>query len=359
MQSLFSLGGSSAAAAPANPNNDLEVTARTPVPDSISTLSWSPTSNHLTAGSWDNQMRLWEITQTGQANPMSSTTAEGPVLCSTWGADGQTVFFAGCDSKVRCWNLGSGQTTPIGQHNAPIKTINWVSNLNCVLTGGWDNSLRYWDGRSPNAVCTVPLNEKVYCADVKNNLCVVGTSERDIYIFDLTKPQTPYKKISSPLKWQFRCVACFPDTTGFAVGSIEGRVAINHVEEKDLSKNFAFKCHRENNDTYAVNSISFHPGYSTFATTGSDGKFNFWDKDSKQRLKQYPPQEAKFQLPPIPVGTFNRDGSLYAYAYSYDWSKGHEFYDPNQPNRIFVHATTDVDVKPRQFKANTTGGRKK
>jgi hypothetical protein len=25
--------------------------------------------------------------------------------------------------------------------------------------------------------------------------------------------------------------------------------------------------------------------HGTFATTGSDGGFNFWDKDSKQRLK--------------------------------------------------------------------------
>ena len=27
--------------------------------------------------------------------------------------------------------------------------------------------------------------------------------------------------------------------------------------------------------------------HHTFATAGSDGSFNFWDKDSKQRLKVY------------------------------------------------------------------------
>ena len=32
---------------------------------------------------------------------------------------------------------------------------------------------------------------------------------------------------------------CFPDKTGYAVGSIEGRCSIAHIE--DTSKNFAFK----------------------------------------------------------------------------------------------------------------------
>ena len=55
-------------------------------------------------------------------------------------------------------------------------------------------------------------------------------------------------------------------------------MAVHHVQERDNSKNFAFKCHRENQDIYAVNCITFHPTYGTFATTGSDGTYNFWDK---------------------------------------------------------------------------------
>ena len=43
------------------------------------------------------------------------------------------------------------------------------------------------------------------------------------------------------------------------VGSIEGRVAVQHVEDSMQSKNFTFKCHRDGNDVYAVNSIVFHP----------------------------------------------------------------------------------------------------
>ena len=58
------------------------------------------------------------------------------------------------------------------------------------------------------------------------------------------------------------------DREGFAIGSIEGRVGIHHVDPKNAHRNFAFKCHRETQDAragqtgscniYAVNSIAFH-----------------------------------------------------------------------------------------------------
>ena len=193
------------------------------------------------------------------------------------------------------------------------------------------------------------------------------------------------------------------------MGSIEGRVAVHHVEDNLQSKNFTFKCHRwvtpppppllalrcwcccavpllpppapplqvlplplprhqfthpsptmrsDGNDVYAVNNMSFHPQFGTFVTAvraptcpwlrcwfwgsapgvvvlwlrrghlhmqratiphivrpvrrcpyrrrccllqGSDGAYNFWDKDSKQRLKAM----AKCSMP-IPCGDFNR-----------------------------------------------------
>ena len=85
--------------------------------------------------------------------------------------------------------------------------------------------------------------------DVQYPLMVVGTAERHIQIFNLTNPTSAYKvglmnrrriyllndmcipifqTIVSPLKWQTRVLSCFTSSqnSGFAIGSIEGRVAI-------------------------------------------------------------------------------------------------------------------------------------
>lgn len=62
---------------------------------------------------------------------------------------------------------------------------------------------------------------------------VIGTAERHILIYNLNNPSTPYKTLESPMKWQTRVVSCFINSTGFAIGSIEGRVGIQYCEEKD------------------------------------------------------------------------------------------------------------------------------
>ena len=105
--------------------------------------------------------------------------------------------------------------------------------------------------------------------------------------------------------------------------------------------NFTFKCHRspvtgpgQTQDIFAVscygdnirsitsllhlqvNCIAFHPVHNTLATVGSDGKYSFWDKDARTKLKT---SEAMEQ--PISSCAFNFNGNIFAYSVSYDWSK--------------------------------------
>lgn len=42
------------------------------------------------------------------------------------------------------WDLNSNQMTQIAAHDAPIKTIHHIkaSNYTCVMTGGWDKTLK-------------------------------------------------------------------------------------------------------------------------------------------------------------------------------------------------------------------------
>lgn len=102
-----------------------------------------------------------------------------------------------------------------------------------IVTGSWDKSIKYWDLRQSTAVATVQCQERIYTMDVAKNLLVVGTADRYINIINLGEPAKIYKTLQSPLKWQTRVISCFPDASGFAVGSIEGRCAIQYVEEKD------------------------------------------------------------------------------------------------------------------------------
>ncbi|CAI0473909.1 unnamed protein product [Linum tenue] len=287
-----------ASAASTNPNKSFEVIQ--PPTDSVSSLSFSPKANYLVATSWDNQVRCWEISRnasTASSAPKASMSHDQPVLCSAWKDDGTTVFTGGCDKQVKMWPLLSGgQATTVAMHDGPVKEIAWIPEMNLLASASWDKTLRYWDTRQQTPVHTQQLPERCYAMTVRYPLMVVGTADRNIVVFNLQNPQAEFKRIQSPLKYQTRCVAAFPDQQGFLVciqvGSIEGRVGVHHLDDAQNGKNFTFKCHREGNDIYSVNSLNFHPMstsrvqvHHTFATAGSDGAFNFWDKDSKQRLK--------------------------------------------------------------------------
>lgn len=102
-----------------------------------------------------------------------------------------------------------------------------------VATGSWDKTVKFWDLKGAQPVGTLTCQDRVYSMDVKDQLLVVATAERHINMINLNEPTKIYKTIVSPLKWQTRVVSCFTDASGFAVGSIEGRCAIQYVEDKD------------------------------------------------------------------------------------------------------------------------------
>lgn len=68
-----------------NPMKDFEVVS--PPDDSVSSLAFSPATlpqNFLVAGSWDYNVRCWEVEQTGKTIPKSMQTMGGPVLDVCW-----------------------------------------------------------------------------------------------------------------------------------------------------------------------------------------------------------------------------------------------------------------------------------
>ena len=254
----------------ANPNKDHEVT--NPCDDSISSMAFSPpsvtTNNFLVAGSWDNNVRCWEINTNATTVPKAQQTMGGPILDVCWHDDGTKVrqnlarresdlmtvevFMASCDKQVKCWDLASNQAVQVAEHQAPVKACRWVKapNYSALMTCSWDKTIKFWDTRAQSPMLSIDLPERAYCADVDYPMAVVGTAGRGIIIYQLDGQPKEYKKVDSPLKYQHRCVSIFRDKkaspTGFALGSVEGRVAIQYVNASNPKDNFTFKCHRSN-----------------------------------------------------------------------------------------------------------------
>lgn len=189
--------------------------------------------------------------------------------------------------------------------------------------------MKVWDIRNGNnaKINETKLEGKIFGMDLRSHLLVVGTSTREVGVYDLRNFSHPLEKRESPLKYQTRCVRVFPNLEGYAMGSIEGRVALEYFGDATAEKkrSYAFKCHRGKVDDqvviYPVNAIAFHPSLGTFATGGCDGVVNLWDGDNKKRIAQL----RKFPTS-ISALEFNHDGSVLAIAASYTYEEGEKEY---------------------------------
>ncbi|PWW72354.1 WD40 repeat-like protein [Tuber magnatum] len=351
----FTNNSRSAPAGPASTASSMgdisaDITISSPPEDSISDLVFSKKSDLLAVASWDKRVRIYNVSGTGANSGKAIYPHEGPVLSVAWSDDGGKLASGGTDNAARLWDVTTGQSTQVAAHDNPIRSVRWFTpqgaNAQMVITGSWDKTVKYWDLRQQQPAGSVELLERVYTMDVSRDLLAIGTAEKHIQVINLKNPGTIFESRISPLTWQTRVVTCFPDASGVAIGGAEGRCAFIYLDAKNSSSEFTFKCHRvarargAGTNVYGVNAISFHPVHGTFSTAGADGTFHYWDKDSRTKTRGFPHVGGI-----ISATGFNRTGSIFAYAISYDWSKGHQYNTPTYPNKIMLHRVGDEEAK--------------
>ncbi|CAI4222625.1 unnamed protein product [Auanema sp. JU1783] len=306
-------------------------------------------SRLMVASGWDGTVRIFNIGGIGQADERRFYYHGKPVLCCTF-ADNTRVVSGGLDQIVKVVDLESGKEQNIGIHSQGIRCMEYDSLGGLIVSGSWDGTVKLWDARDsiPCVRHTQTLSEKVYAMDVLGNKVIVGTKDRKVYLFDTRKMDTPEQVRESPLKYQTRALAFFPSGDAFVVSSIEGRVAVEYIDQAPevQKKKYAFKCHRvkEEDGTefiYPVNAIAFHPVHGTFATGGSDSMVNIWDPFNRKRLVQL----HKFNTS-ITSLSFNSDGSQLAIASSYAYE--HEATpSPLPDNLITIRQISDCESRPK------------
>lgn len=332
-QFLSSLASMSAAIINPKYSTD-QIDLKDPPKDGISSLNFSSHNpDLLLATSWDNSVRIYNVT----ANTIVSKYEHAKsVLSGCFSVNDQYCFSGDLEGKLMKYNLKTGDASLVGQvsdfHRSAIRCVSVVPNQpNWVITGSWDNTLKLWDISKNTCLQTLDLEKKVYCMDVTpdGTKLLVGTQDLLVFVVALRQdPQRSPLKITTRqntgLKHQTRCIKCFRDSNSFAIGSLEGRIAVKHIQQADMQNNYAFKCHRTKTaqqveTLYPVNTIATHPKYEIFATGGCDGTIALWDRMNKKKLNSTSPFETS-----ISAISFNCTGNYLAFAVSYTWEMGNQ-----------------------------------
>nr|CAD2145621.1 unnamed protein product [Meloidogyne enterolobii] len=238
----------------------------------------------IAISTWDGFVRIVDVTNPGSPQDMRTYYHSKSVLSCAF-IDSTKVVSGGLDEVVKVCDLESARETVMGQHSNAVRCLEFCNTMRVAVSDLGYSCL--------NACQFTRLWGKVYALDVIDNRAVVGTKDRRVLVWDVRSMKTPLQVRESPLKFQTRCIKCFPSGEAFVLSSIEGRVAVEYFDmDPEVQKGkYAFKCHRVKEEVneliYPVNAIAFHPIHRTFATGGSDAIVNMWDPFNRKRLCQF------------------------------------------------------------------------
>jgi len=238
-----------------------------PPSDGVTGLAYlppNPSPSLLASTSWDGCIRIHD---TQSRTPKATKAMEcGPLLsiaAPEIGGLGSSVFAGGLNGSICMYEIPTATKVVLGRHlgsgmdnKVACSCLAPLSNLlpssgsgsgsrdTILASAGWDARFHLWDTRMKNeAAATVILPAKAYSMDsAGGNTVAVATANRRICVIDVRMMTSSSAKATlkqdreSSLKYQTRTIRIFPDGTGFALGSIEGRVAIEYFDEEAAEK---------------------------------------------------------------------------------------------------------------------------
>lgn len=280
-------------------------TANVSPSDTVSDITIHPSFDIFAGITWDNSIYFYDFS----LNHKTTAKMSAPLLSGQF-YDGSKIVAGSTTGTLFINDFNSNQTNEIKAHEKGIKNCKLYNNI--ILTGSWDNTIKFWDLRSNQPIYTLNLESKIYSMDIQGDHVTAALANNQIVYYNI-KDLASKKILKTKFKYQLRSLRCSTDKV--FVGGIEG--AIESITY-DNNSDFLFKIHRINNMVHTVNCIDVNPiNSSIIASGGSDGSLILYNKPARYKVHSNKEDSA------ITTCRFTKDGNFLLYAIGEDWSKGY------------------------------------
>ncbi|CAN8235963.1 unnamed protein product [Cochlearia groenlandica] len=302
-----------------------------PIEDAVSRLRFSPESNNLLVSSWDSYLRLYNVERSSLLLEMYSVAS---LLDCCFETDSAS-YTSGSDGFIRRYDLNAGTVDAIGRHDDVATSVVYSVEKGEVISAGLDDKIKFWDTRQGESLLfsTDPGSSVRYMTVSGNNLVVCV--EASTVIYDLRNLDQPFQSHASQVEVPIRCITSIPYSKGYAVGSVDGHVALDFPNTSCSSEvKYTFRCHPKSVKGRlhgaSVNAVEFSPcGSGTFVTGDNDGYVISWNSKSKRRLFELPRYSNS-----VASLAYNHSGELLAVASSHTYQEANE---KEIPPQVFIH----------------------
>ncbi|KFK41356.1 hypothetical protein AALP_AA2G119600 [Arabis alpina] len=303
-----------------------------PIEDAITKLRFSPESNNLLVSSWDSHLRLYDVDKSSLLVALYSPAA----LLDCCFQNESTSFTSASDGLIRRYNLKTGTVDTIGRHDDIATSVVSSYEKGEVISTGLDEKIKIWDTRRGESLLFSidGGGTQVRCITVSGNNLLVCV-DASMRLYDLRNLDQPFQSYASQVEVPIRCVTSLPHSKGYAVGSVDGQVALDIPDTACSSEiKYSFRCHPKSRNGrvngVCINAIEFSPcGSGTFVTGDNEGYVISWNAKSRKRLSELPRYSNS-----IASLAFNHTGELLAVASSHTYQEANE---KEEPPEVFIH----------------------
>ncbi|KAJ5133506.1 hypothetical protein N7526_004871 [Penicillium atrosanguineum] len=228
----------------------------------VTSIAWSPDGSRLASASYDNTIRIWDLT-TGQC----ASTLKGHR--GSMGADSHLRLF---DNTINIWGLTTGQcASTLKGHRDSVTSIAWSPDGSRLVSASDDRTVKIWDPTTGQCASTLEGHRdsvRSIAWSPDGSRLASASNDNTIKIWDPTTSQC----ISTLEGHSYRVelVAWSPDGSRLASASYDNTIKIWDPTICQCISTLE-------GHSYWVESVVWSPDGSRLASASYDNTIRIWD----------------------------------------------------------------------------------
>jgi WD40 repeat protein len=153
----------------------------------IGAVTITPDGNHIISASWDNTLKVWEVSTGQEVRTLKGHTSDVNAVAIT--PDGKHVVSGSHDRTIKVWEIASGREVHTLQgHSEGISAVAVTPDGQHIISGSYDSTIKVWELASGQEVRTLEgrghwLNAFVVTPDGQH--MIVGFDDGTINILEV------------------------------------------------------------------------------------------------------------------------------------------------------------------------------